>query len=199
MRTTNDANVLWVYLDSSVLVALAVAFDLHHNDAVRTCVALLQGGHQLITSRLAIIEAIGAVRKKITMSHRYRSGSEEERAGVDADAAKAVEDLLKLIRDMVDQDSLKIVEPRRWSPDFSLLYGSAIEQAGHAVHTGNGKNYRYRGVGSCDWLNFLLALDSGASVICTADAAFADIEGSDSEFGHIKIQMVGGPLIAGVL
>lgn len=74
-----------------------------------------------------------------------------------------------------------------------------IEQVGRAVHTGKGKNYRYRGVGSYDWLNFLLARDSGATVICTTDAAFADIEGNDSEFGHIRIQMAGAPPIAGAL
>ena len=199
MGTTSDINVFRIYLDTSVIVALAVAFDLHHNDAVKTCVALLHGGHRLITSRLAVIEAIGAVRKKITTSHRYRSGSEEERAGVDADAAKAVEDLLGIIEYMTKHGFLKIVEPKRWSPDFSLLYDRMIEQGGRAVHTGKGKNYRYRGVGSYDWLNFLLARDSGASVIFTTDAAFADIEGNDSEFGHIRIQMAGAPLIAGAL
>ena len=201
MRTTSDGgSKVWkAYLDSSMIVALALVIDLHHAGAIRTYTALREGGYRLVTSRLAVMESIGAVRKKITVLHRHRSGSEEERAGADAEAARAVEGMLGFISNLVKQGTLKIAEPVGWSPDFALLYGRVIEHAGYAVHSGRGRTYRYRGVGSCDWLHFLLARDLGASVICTADAAFADIEGNDGEFGHIRIQMAGGPLIAGVL
>ena len=201
MMTASDgeSKTSTVYFDSSMIVALALLIDLHHEGAVRTYTALLEGGYRLVTSRLAVMEAVGAVRKKITVLHRHRSGSEEERAGADAEAAGAVEGMLRFITKLVDDGVLKIAEPVGWSPDFALLYGKVIEHAGYAVHSGRSRMYRYRGVGSCDWLHFLLARDLGASVICTADAAFADIEGNDGEFGHIRIQMAGGPPIAGVL
>ena len=201
MTTASDggSKARMAYLDSSMIVAMALAIDLHHTGAIRTYEALREGGYRLVTSRLAVMEAVGAVRKKITVLHRHRSGSEEERAGVDAEAARAVEDMLGFIGNLVKRGTLRIAEPSGWSPDFTLLYGRVIEHTGRAVHSGKGRTYRYRGVGSCDWLHFLLARYLGASVICTADAAFADIEGNDGEFGHIRIQMVGGPLIAGVL
>ena len=201
MTTASDdvSRALRAYLDSSMIVALALAIDLHHTGAIRTYEALREGGYRLVTSRLAVMEAVGAVRKKITLLHRHRSGSEAERAGVDAEAARIVKDMLGFIDNLVKDGTLRIIEPSGWSPDFALLYGRVIEHTGRAVHIGRGKMYRYRGVGSCDWLHFLLAKYMGASVICTADAAFADIEGNDAEFGHIRIQMAGGPLIAGVL
>ena len=32
-------------------------------------------------------------------------------------------------------------------------------------------------------------------MICTTDAAFADIAGSDDVFGHIMVQLTSGPLV----
>ncbi len=69
------------------------------------------------------------------------------------------------------------------------------EHAGRAVYSKGGRFYRYRGVGPCDWLQFELAEYANASVICTTDAAFADIEGNDEDFGHIRIQMTNASLI----
>lgn len=189
-----------VYLDSGVVVALAIPGDMHHGDAVRVCSAAVQrGGCRLITSPLAVMEAIAAVRKKVTTSHRLRSGSEEERAEVDADAGRAAALVIECVNGMVEQNILSVRELENWSPDLALLHSKVIKHAGRAVHAGAAKIYRYRGVGSCDWLHFAFAMDAGATVICTTDAAFADVEGNDSEFGRIRIQMAGGALISPVV
>lgn len=96
---------------------------------------------------------------------------------------------------MDEQGFLRIVELRNWSPDLALLSGKAREHAGRVVRSADGLNHRYIGIMSCNWLHFPLAEHAGAAAICTADAAFADIEGNDEDFGHIKIQMTDGPLI----
>ncbi len=185
------------YLDSGALMALAIPADMHHDDAVRVCnAAVRRGGYRLVTSHLAVMEAIAVVRKRVTTSHRLRSGTEEERAGVDADAGRATDDMLKRVDDMANSGFLRIVELEDWAPDLAFLRGKVHMHAGRAVRIAGGRIYRYRGIGSCDWLHFAIAKIIGASVICTTDAAWADIEGNDEEFGHIRIQTTGGPLIA---
>ena len=190
-----EAGATTVYIDSGVMVALSIAGDAHHDDAVGACTAMEQGKCHMITSSLAVMEAVAAVRKRITMSHKRRSGSEDERADVDAHASRAAAGMLNLVSGMARQGFLRIVELDDRSPDLYLLHGKALARAGRAVYGGKSRFYRYRGVGSCDWLHFAFARDAGASVICTTDAAFADIEGSDDEFGHIRIQLTGAPLI----
>ena len=185
------------YLDSGALMALAIPDDMHHDDAVRVCdAAVRRGVYRLVTSHLAVMEAMAVVRKRVTTSHRLRSGTEEERAGVDADAGRATDDMLRRISDMVDSSFLSIMELEDWAPDLVLLRGKVYRHAGRAVRIAGGRIYRYRGVGSCDWLHFAIAVALGASVICTTDAAWADVEGNDEEFGHIRIQTTSGPLIA---
>ena len=185
------------YLDSGALMALAIPADMHHDDAVRVCdAAVRRGGYRLVTSHLAVMEAIAVVRKRVTTSHRLRSGTEEERAGVDADAGRATAAMLKRVGDMVRRSMLLVMELEDWAPDLVLLRGKVHMHAGRAVQIAGGRIYRYRGVGSCDWLHFAIAKALGASVICTTDAAWADVEGNDEEFGHIGIQTTGGPLIA---
>ena len=192
----DDAKGPVACLDSGTIVALTVADDMHHDGAVRTCKAAMERGNcQLVTSPLAIMEAAGAIRKKITRSHRLRSGSEEEQANVNADAGRATALMFMYIDTMVKRGDLKILDLRGWSPDFVRPSAKVREHAGRAVYSEGGRFYRYRGVGSCDWLQFELAEYADASVICTTDAAFADIEGNDEDFGHIRIQMTNGPLI----
>ena len=197
-RTSNGgADGPTVYLDSGVIMALSDPEDMHHEDAVRTCSAAVNLGRcRLVTSPLAVMEAVGSVRKKVTTSHKLRSGSEAERARVDEDADRAAALTLDRIRYMDAQGLLKIVIPKGWSPDLALLHGRVLVHAGRAVRTAGGRNYRYRGVGPCDWLHFALAVAVRASAICTTDEAFADIEGNDEEFGRIRIQMARSPLIA---
>ena len=185
------------HLDSGALMALAIPADMHHDDAVRVCdAAVRRGGYRLVTSHLAVMEAMAVVRKRVTTSHKLRSGTEEERAGVDADAGRATAAMLKRIDYMANSGFLSIMELEDWAPDLVLLRGKVHMHAGRAVRIAGGRIYRYRGIGSCDWLHFAIAVALGASVICTTDAAWADVEGNDEEFGHIRIQTTGGPLIA---
>ena len=192
----DDAKGPVACLDSGTIVALTVADDMHHDGAVRTCDAAVKYGRcQLVISPLAIMEAAGAIRKKITRSHRQRSGNEEERANVIADASRGVAHMLNHVSNMTKQGTLRILELGSWSPDFVRLPTKVHEHVGCAVYTEGGKFYRYRGIGPCDWLQFAFAEYANASIICTTDAAFADIEGNDEDFGHIRIQMTSGPLI----
>lgn len=67
----DDAKGSVVHLDSGTIVALTAADDMHHDGAVRTCEAAMERGNcQLVTSPLAIMEAAGAIRKKIARSHK---------------------------------------------------------------------------------------------------------------------------------
>lgn len=93
------------------------------------------------------------------------------------------------------RQGLRIIVPKDWSPDLFLLCLKVFEHAGYVVPAGKGRSFRYRIVGSCDWFHFALAEYLGAAVICTTDAAFADIAGNDDEFGHILVQMASGPLV----
>lgn len=79
-------------------MALTISDDVHHNNAVRICSAAVQLGKcRLITSHVAVTGAVAAVRKRVAMSYRWRSGTEEERAGVDEKAGVAVSRLLNRI------------------------------------------------------------------------------------------------------
>ena len=77
---------------------------------------------------------------------------------------------------------------------LSLADRKALEHAGRVLPAATGRFFRHRGIGSCNWLHFLLALHLGARVICTADKALAGVYGNDDEFGHIWVQLTSGPL-----
>lgn len=182
------------YVDTSSYMAATITWDMHHDDAIRVFDAAVRSGCVLIISYAVILEAIGAVRKKVTTSRKRRSGSEEERAGVDASANAAVAHMFKVTDNMFRQGMLRIIKQKRPPLDFADLCGNALDHKGRAVDDG-GKMYRYRGIDAYDLVHYAFAEGAGASVIITSDAAFADIEGNDDKFGHIKVQLTGGPLI----
>ena len=188
-----------VYLDSSMLVAMSMeSGDPHHVGAAGACAAAWRSGYRVVTSMLAILEAVGAIRRRVTASHRFRSGSEGKREEVDRAVRQAVTDLFRLAVRLKRQNRLAIVEMEGWSPDFAVIRTKMLEHAGHTVFHSKGNAYRHRGLGLHDWLHIAFARDVNAAVICTADNAFADIVGKDDEFGHILVQMTGtgatGPL-----
>ena len=185
-----------VYLDSGVIVALALLCDMHHLGASRIFDAARKCGCEIVTSRLAIMEAVGVVRRRTAESHRRRSGSGGELAGVEAHVREAVSRMLGLVKSLEDADILHVVEADDSTFDLFLLQRKALEHVGRVITpAATGKRFRHRGVGSCDWLHFWLAKCIGADVICTTDMAFADIAGNDDEFGHIKVQTTRDPLI----
>lgn len=162
---------------------------MHNAGAAGACAAAWQGRFRAVAPRLAAMEAAGAIRKRITSSRRHRSGDDDERRAVDGRAREAVAALLDLVDDMKGNGRLEVVDMEGWSPGLAVLYSRTLEHAGCTVPGSKGQTCRHRGIGSHDWLHTALARDAGATVICTTDAAFADIAGSDDdEFGHIKIQ-----------
>ena len=194
MKIGASVKIVYVYLDSSILVALFDPDDMHHDDAVRGFRAMVKMGYRMITSRLAVMEAVAAVRKKAAKSHRCKSKSFEEMAGVEAHVHGMAGGMAKFVGEAVDSGFLKIVHTKGRSPDFELLYGKVLEHAGRVMPVAKGDRFRYRGVGSCDWLHFWLALAFGAAAIYTADKAFADIPGRDKDFGGIAVQLTSEPL-----
>ena len=183
------------YVEASVLVAKTVIEDVHHADAARVLDEAARGGWRLITTYAVILEVIDAVRRKVIASHRRQSGGEEERAGVEASAEDAVARTIRITKDMVNQGILEIVSTESKPLDYSSLCDKALAHRGRAVYAVSSKSYRHRGIGAFDLMHYAFARDAGASVIITSDAAFADIEGSDDEFGHIRVQLTGEPLI----
>ena len=60
------------YVDTSSFMAATITWDIHHDDAIRVFDAAVRSGCDRIISHPVILEAIGAVRKKVTVSHRRR-------------------------------------------------------------------------------------------------------------------------------
>ena len=201
MRTTRDGRdgTPAVYLDAGVLAALSMGQDdMHCAGASGACAAAWQGRCRVITSLLAVMEAVGAIRKRVTVAQRCRSEGVGERGVVDSIVQEAVNTLLALVDRMKEQDRLRVVELDGWSPDLAGLYGKMLEHAGFTVPGHKGQICRHRGIGFPDWLHIAFARDARAAVICTTDKAFVDIAGSDDEFDHIQVQLTGvgavGPL-----
>ena len=117
-----------------------------------------------------------------------RSGDDDERRAADERARGAAAALLDLVDDMKGHGRLEVVDMEGRPPDLAVLCGRMLEHAGYTVPGSKGQTCRHRGIGSYDWLHIAFARDAGVAVICTTDAAFADIAGSDDEFGHIGIQ-----------
>ena len=185
-----------VYLDSGPLVALALgADDMHYDGAARACDAAVRNGYQLVTSLLAIMEMINVVRRRTAASCKCRPGRVEDQEAADARVRRAAADALDLINTMVKDGTLAIIETAGWSPDLDFLLGKMIEHPGRIVSGMRSRTCRHRGVGPYDWFHYALALLAGASVICTTDAALADVAGSDAQFGRIQIQLTSEPLV----
>ena len=176
-------------------MALPIANDAHHGDASAAYGAAVRSGRGPTAPHPAAMEAVGAVRKKITTSQRPRSGSRDERAGVEARAETAVAHTPRITRSMAKRDFPRAVEPRGRSPDLPLPCGRMPVHRGFAVHSAKSRTYRHRGIGPCDLMHHAFARDAGASMIAASDAAFADMEGGDDMFGSISVQMTGSPLI----
>ena len=183
------------FVETSAFVAASVLEDVHHADVVRVLDAAVRNGHHLITSYPVILETIWAVRKEVITSHKRQSGSEEERASVEADADEAVARAIMIIDIMIYQGILEIVDADRVHPDYLVLCSKEMTHRGRAAYVAKSRTYRYLGIGPFDLIHYAFAEGANASVIITSDAAFADIEGSDDMFGHIRVQLVGGPLI----
>ena len=156
---------------------------------------MVKMGYKMITSLLAVMEAVAAVRKKAARSHKCKLESAEELAGAEADVLSMAGGIAEFVDEVVDSGFLEIIGLKGRSPDLELLYGKVLEHAGRVMPVAKGNRFRYRGIGSCDWLHFWLALVFGAAAICTADKAFADIPGRDKEFGGIAVQLTSEPLI----
>ena len=185
-----------VYLDSGVLAALArKSFDMHYDGSVRACGAAVRSGCQLVTSLLAIMEMVNVLRRRMAASCKCRPGRGEDQEAADARVRRAVERALVLVMNMKRSGALEIMETAGWSPDLDFLLGKMLEHPGRIVSGMRSRTCRHRGVGPYDWFHYALALLAGASVICTTDAALADVAGSDAQFGRIQVQLTSGPLI----
>ena len=185
-----------VYLDSGVLAALARgADDMHYDGAVRACDAAVRSGCRLVTSVLAIMEVVNVVRRRTATSCKCRPGRVEDQEAADARVRRAVVHAPSFIRDMMQQGLLTVVETAGWSPDLLFLLGKMLEHPGRIVSGTRSRTCRHRGVGPYDWFHYALALLAGASVICTTDAALADVAGGDAQFGRIQVQLTSEPLV----
>ena len=185
-----------VYLDTGVLVALVLgASDMHYNGAVRVYDAIVRSGCRPVTSLLAIMEMVNVVRRRTAASYKCRPGRGEDQEAADARVRRAVARALDLINTMTNDGILTIMKTAGWSPGLDFLLGKMLEHPGRIVSGTRSRTCRHRGVGPYDWFHYALALLAGASVICTTDAALADVAGSDAQFGRIQIQLTGEPLI----
>ena len=184
-----------VYSDSGPPVALTRGeIDMHYAGTVRVLNAVRRSGCRLITSPLAVSETVGVVRKKTAVSYRCRPGHDGDLRYADARVDEAYIRALGLISNLDKEGFLNAVNIPGWQLDLPRVHAKMLEHPGRAV-PGRGKFCRHLGIGSCDWPQIMFARDAGASAILTTDTAFADIVGSDSEFGHIKVQLTGEPLI----
>ena len=180
------------YLDSGIPVALAMGTaDMHHDGAVRVCDEAVRDGYRLAASPLAVMETIGVVRRRAATSHKCKPGRGEDLLAADADVRGAVALALAIISGMTKQGGLTIMGAAGWSPDFVLVQCKMLEHKGRTVSGRRSRTCRHRGVGPYEWFRCALAREAGASVICTTDAALADVAGNDGEFGHIRVILAG--------
>ena len=178
------------YLETSILVALALGLaDRHYAGAVGMLDAARRAECRVITSPLAVLEAMGVIRRRIAAAHRCRSGSDEELEYVDGLVRDAVARLLDLVDALKKQNRLTVVYPEGWSIDFAALRANMLEHPGLVVLFAKGNSCRHRGLGLMDWLQMAYARAAKAVVICTTDRAFADVCGGDGEFKHMQVQM----------
>ena len=184
------------YLDSGMLVALALGVvDMHYDGAVRVYDAILRNGYRPITSQLAVMEMVNVVRRRTASSYKCRPGCGEDLQAADARVRRAVSRALGLVVDMKLQGVLAVMKAEGWSPGLDFLLGKMLEHPGRIVSGMRSRTCRHRGVGPYDWFHYALALLAGASVICTTDAALADVAGGDAQFGRIQVQLTSEPLI----
>ena len=186
--------IVYIYLDGRFLAALFDPNDVHHVGAAKVFQAIVRSKCRMVTSLLAVMEAVAAVRKKTARSHRCRTEGAEELAGVEARVQDAAGGMAAFVDKMVKGRILRIMDSKGRSPDLELLYGKVLEHSGRVVPAPEGDECRHIGVGSCDWLDIWLARAFGAAVICTTDRALADIPGRDDEFGGIAVQLASAPL-----
>ena len=183
-------------LDAGMLVAMVLGtIDMHHDGAVRVCGVARRSGFQLITSRLAVMEMIKVVRSRAASSRMCRPGHAGDLDAAKAHVCKTVDQALDFVRKMERRGHLIVMEVEDRSLDFVLLHRKMLEHPGRTVSGKRSRTCRHRGVGPYDWMLFALAKSAGASVICTTDAALADIAGRDDEFGRIQVQLTSAPLI----
>ena len=179
-----------VYLEASILVALALGLDdMHYAGAASMLAAAWRAKCRVITSPLAVLEAVGAVRRRAAASHRCRSGSDEEREYVDGLVRDTVDRLLKLVSTLKRQGRLTVVELEGWSIDFAAARANMLDHPGYVVLHSRGDPCRHRALGLIDWLHMAYARAARAVVICTVDKAFADVCGSVGEFEDMQVQM----------
>ena len=182
------------FYDTGMLVALARGpEDPHYEGAARLDAFARQNKWRVITSPLAIMEAVDVVRKRAAMSHRYRSGSDKEMEAVDDYVRLDGADLLRVITEMIIQGSLDIVDLGVWSPNLAVLMAKMWEHPGHTAPGARGQTYRHRGIGPYDWLLLDFANRAKATIVCTTDAALAGIAGNDAEFGHMRFMLARDP------
>ena len=168
---------------------------MHYDGAARACGAAVRNGYQLVTSLLAIMEMINVVRRRTAASCKCRPGRVEDQEAADARVRRAVARAIELISNMRNDGTLTIIETAGWSPDLFFLLGKMLEHPGRIVSGTRSRTCRHRGVGPYDWFHYALALLAGASVICTTDAALADVAGGDAQFGRIQVQLTSEPLV----
>ena len=168
---------------------------MHYNGAVRVYDAIVRSGCRPVTSLLAIMEMVNVVRRRTAASYKCRPGRGEDQEAADARVRRAVARALDLINTMTNDGILTIMKTAGWSPGLDFLLGKMLEHPGRIVSGMRSRTCRHRGVGPYDWFHYALALLAGASVICTTDAALADVAGSDAQFGRIQVQLTSEPLI----
>ena len=141
------------FLDAGVLVALYLGVaDRQYAGAVAAPAAAQKNGWILITSRFAVMEAVGVIHKRITERHRYRSGSDREREEVDRGVRWAINDFVDLVDTMKIQRRLRVVEIEGWFPNPAAVHAKMMEHAGYTVPGRAGRICRYRGIGLFDWV-----------------------------------------------
>ena len=131
---------------------------------------------------------------KTAVSYKCRQGHDEDLRHADDRVDEAAANAAKLFDNLDRRVFLTVVNIPGWQLDLPRMHAKMLEHPGRTV-PGRGKFCRHLGIGSCDWPQIMFARDAGASAILTTDTAFADIVGNDGEFGHIKVQLTGEPLI----
>lgn len=165
------------YLDSSVLVAWVLDAGRQRAEAERIIEEIETAKINAVTSSIAIMEVIDAIRKRITEKSAYRGDpASVDMSGIKNEIEKVIKEFLDGLTSLAVQDKLVWADPD--SP-VKVTFEKSVDvlRAAFGKFDQTFKDFRtcyvYRGIGQYDVQHALIAKALQADTLLTFDKAFS--------------------------
>jgi predicted nucleic acid-binding protein len=167
------------YLDSSILAAWVLNSDRQHAKAETIIQEIESQQMDAITSSIAIMEVIDAIRRRIAEKSAYQGDpAKQDMSNVKHEIEEAIKTFLDGLTTLAANDKLILTDPE--SPMKEIL-DEAVDLLcatfGRFEQTFKDSRtcYVYRGVGQYDVQHALIAKALKADILLTFDRAFSDL------------------------